>query len=234
MMPIRQLKTPLGAVVQPMLAAVRSQPSRYRMLYCTMISGLSHVGMPLVVGLAVCAEPLLDVLLGPAWTPAARIFQFLALAGVVQMVTGTVGWLPITNGHAGRYARFSTAVGGFTLLSFAVGLPWGAEGVAAAYAAGQALIALPAFWYCSRGTAVTVGDIVSAMIPPLVSATVVGVAMLAVTVPISGFASWQVLLAGIAAGAGTWALVLLVWPRARREVHALVSVMRSGKRRRTP
>lgn len=226
MLPIRQLKTPLGTVVLPMLAAIKGEPERYRRLYCGTISGLAHAGMPLIAGLAVCAHDLIEVLLGEQWLAAATMFQLLAVAGIVQMVSSTSGWLLITQGRSADYAKMSAVVSVFTVASFVAGLPWGAEGVAAAGAIGSALIAVPVFWYTSRGTVVTVGAILGAMWRPLVVSAVIAGAMLGARYAVPSDSPWLGLGVGILSGGLTWALVLLAWRRARVEVTGLVAIMR--------
>lgn len=229
MLPIRQLKTPLGTVVQPMLAAVQHEPERYRRLYCATISGLAHIGVPGTVGLAVFAHPMVETLLGPQWLPAATVFQLLAVAGVVQLVSSTCGWLLITTGRAAQYARLSVVTGIATVLSFLAGLPWGIEGVAAGYALGQALLVVPSFWYCSRGTSVTFGAAAAALWRPVGVTLLVAAPLLAVAVLLHSQPSWLLLLAGVLTGVASWLVVLAAWRGARREITGMLGLVRSRR-----
>ena len=230
MLPVRQLKTPLGNVVIPMLSTLLAEPARYVRLYRATVSGLSHVGMPLTAGLAVAASPVVLTIFGPRWEPAVDIFRFLAIAGVVQMVTGTLGWLLITTDRAGDYARYSVLTGIFTVLTFAAGLPWGAVGVAAAYAAGQVVMLVPSILYCVGPSPVRAQDVFSAMWRPVVSAVLVSGIMLSVGEVVEA-RPWVEFLLFAATGAVAWLTVMVVWRGARREVTELVSIMR---RRRAP
>ncbi len=235
MLPVRQLKTPLGTALQPMLAALRTEPVRYRRLYCGAISGLCHLGMPALALLAVPAYQLIHTLLGARWVPAAGIFQFLAVAGIVQMVSSTAGWLLVTMGDAGRYAKMSLWGGVATVASFLVGLPWQAQGVAAAYAVGQVLMTPVLFWYCCRHSPVSTGDVARAMWRPLVVTAVValvGWATLRLT-DHGVLAYWGQLIAVWLVAGSLWLASLWFWRSARQEVLLLVNGMR-GRRSRPP
>lgn len=55
--------------------------------------------------------------------------------------------------------------------SFLVGLPWGITGVAASYTLCYVLVIfLPCIWLATRGTPVTVADVIKAAAPPLLAA----------------------------------------------------------------
>src|SRR5690606_715603 len=103
MLPLRQPKTPVQAFMVPTLAALQEEPGRYRSAYRTAIAGLCHAGMPLVVVLAVAADEVIAVVLGDQWIAAARIFQLLALASFVQLVSTTTGWIYTSTGQGRPY-----------------------------------------------------------------------------------------------------------------------------------
>ena len=105
LVPLRQLKSPLGSIVEPVLSSMQDQPARYRQFYCAAIQGLSHVGMPSVAVLAVVSNELVLVLLGEQWLAAVPVFQFLAIAGLVQLVSSTTGWLFVSSGRSGPFAQ---------------------------------------------------------------------------------------------------------------------------------
>ena len=158
MMPLRQIKDPPGAIVLPMLAALQREPARYRALYRSAIAGLAHVGMPGIAIVAVGAHPIISILLGRRWEAAAPLFQLLAIAGFVQLISATTGWLFISSGRSRAYATWAGVSSALTVVVFVVGLHWGARGVAAAYAVSQTVMALPSFALAVRGTAFASDD----------------------------------------------------------------------------
>ncbi len=81
--------------------------------------------MPFSLGLAVTAEPLVAVVLGPKWLAAAPAVQWLAL--VMPLMTLQVLFAPASDacGHPGISLR-NGATGGILLtIAYAVGVHWG-------------------------------------------------------------------------------------------------------------
>lgn len=222
--PIRQIKTPLGTVVQPLMASVRTEKDRYRAVYLATVSGMAHIGMPLLVGLALFAEPIILATLGEEYRDAAVMFQFLSIAGVLQLVTTTSGWLLTTRELGKKYARMSMVTGLVTVGTFVVGIPWGAVGVAAAYAAGQLVIAPFQFRYCLAGSGITLVDVLSAMVRPLCVALLVTGPLVAIRWWLVDEPSWVSVCVAIPCGVVAWLGVLKVWSGARAEVMQLIGM----------
>ncbi|WP_168217916.1 lipopolysaccharide biosynthesis protein [Occultella kanbiaonis] len=233
-LPLRQLKTPISGVMVPTLSSLQEDPQRYRSTYLKTVSGLAHFGMPFVVLLAVGAYELIDVFLGAQWTAAAQVFQILAIASFAQLVSGTSGWLYISTGHTTMYARWSVVTSLITIASFLLGVRWGIEGVAAAYAIGQVVMFVPAFVFATRGTAVRVADPLLAMVRPVLVSVVVLAAAEGARYLAHDLSSLPKLVVLVGAGLAVWAAVLLLWPRARREVTELLKLVRRRKSAKKP
>ncbi|WP_324649587.1 lipopolysaccharide biosynthesis protein [Georgenia sp. H159] len=234
MLPLRQLKTPIQAVMVPTMAALQSEPARYRHAYRRAVSALSHAGMPTVVVMAVMAHEIILVTLGDQWTGAAPIFQLLALAGFVQLVSTTTGWIYTSTGRGRAYAGWAVVSGIVTVGGFLIGVRWGVEGVAASYAVSQVLLLPPAFVFACRDTPLSLGDPFRAMVRPAILSLVV---LLTCVVARSLTADLPALAALVVVGAAalvSWGACLAIWPSARREVAELVSMAKRGKRGRGP
>lgn len=229
MMPIRQMKAPVGAAMQPLMASTRHEPERYSGLYLSTIRGLAHVGVPLLCGLVVFTEPIVELLLGRGAMEAVPVFRWLAIAAVTQLVASTAGWLLTTTEQARRYAHMSIATSLATIVSFVAGLPFGMTGVAASYAVGQVIIAIPLFFYCAKGTPVAARDIFAAFVRPL---TIGGLIIAVLLVLRQLVANWHygasVPLA-VVVTLVTWAVILRCWPAALRDVSGMLSVVRKKK-----
>jgi O-antigen/teichoic acid export membrane protein len=226
MLPLRQIKDPLGSIVSPMLSVLQGEPQRYRRLYTSSVAGLAHVGMPAIAVAAVAADPIITVLLGPRWSGAAPLFQLLAVAGFFQLISATTGWLFVSSGRASGYAWWAAVSSVVTVVGFAVGLRWGAKGVAASYAIVQTALVIPSFAVAVKGTSVSLADVLRALVRPIVVATLVLSAAF-------GTSRWvapaprlvQLAFVG-AAGLVAWAGVLAVWPAARAELSGLFAMIR--------
>jgi len=150
LVPLRQIHGPLGNVVQPVMSAVHGEPDRYRQVYRRTLSGITVVGMPGVVFLAVMSRPVIEVLLGDRWVGAADTFRWLAVAGFLQIVGRTFSWLFTTSGRSRAMAIWAGVTAPLTALAFVCGLHWGISGVAAAYAICQLAFIAPGIW-CAGG-----------------------------------------------------------------------------------
>lgn len=227
MLPLRQLKTPIQAVMVPTLAALQDEPERYRKAYRTAVSGLCHAGMPVVVVLAVAAEEVIAVLLGEQWLAAARIFQLLAVASFIQLVSTTTGWIYTSVGRGRPYMYWAMIGGLVTVAGFLIGVRWGVDGVASSYAITQLVLVLPGFALTSRNSPVALADPFRAMArPSAVSVVVLGAAVGTRSVLPASAPAGLTLGAVAAAALVAWALSMAVWPAARREVTDLVATVR--------
>ena len=230
MLPLRQLKTPVQAVMVPALAALQEEPARYRYAYRTAISGLGHLGMPVVVVLAVTAHELIAVALGDQWLAAAPVFQILAVASFVQLVSTTTGWIYTSTGRGAAYASWAVINGAVTVGGFLIGVAWGVTGVAVSYAITQLLLVLPGFALACRRTPVSVADPFRAMLrPTVVSLVVLGGALAVRSLVVPGLSD-LVALGVVSGGAlASWALTMAVWRGARAELVALLRVVRKKR-----
>lgn len=143
MAPIRNVNGPLGRVMIPVLSKVKDDKPRLRSMYLQANWLLALATVPGIAAIAIAPEETVRILLGEKWLPAAPILGWLALAGFLQPVSNATGWLFISQGktrHLLRWGLFSSAT---AIGSFVIGLPWGAAGVAAAYAISGYAIRLP-------------------------------------------------------------------------------------------
>lgn len=234
MLPLTQIHGPVANVVRPTMAALWGEPERYRRFYLTALQGLCYAVMPLVVVLAVLATPVVELLLGQQWLESADVFRWLAVAGLLQTVGYTNGWLYASSGRAWAMARWGLVSRPVIILAFIAGLPWGITGVAIAYAASQLVLTPIGIAQAGRGTPVSLRDVLAVCSRPAAVAAAAGTAAgaLALLVDDRG-AVLQLLVQGGAAVLVAAALVA-AWPSARREVVGLVSeVVRRRRGART-
>jgi len=75
------------------------------------------------------------------------LLVILGVAGLIQPISNTTGWLFLTQGRTKEMFRFSMVAGPITIASIIAGLPWGAVGVAASYVTGQLVMINILYWY---------------------------------------------------------------------------------------
>ncbi|MDX3908900.1 MAG: lipopolysaccharide biosynthesis protein [Sphingobium sp.] len=167
MFPLQTINQPLSRVMLPALSSVLTDPVRYRRMFLFAVRSLVFVTVPGALVAAACSEPLVVLLLGERWLGAAPIFFWLALAASVQSVSNATGWLFISSGQTRSMMNWGVASAIFAIGSIVIGLPWGATGVAAAYAASEVLRIPILYRWSTRNTSVNASDLYAVLLPSL-------------------------------------------------------------------
>ncbi len=166
MLPLNQIRGPLSAVALPALSRLQNEPERYRRAFLRATEKVLLFALPFVAVLLVGADWIIEIALGPQWTGASRIFAWLGLALIAQMTLISSGWLFLSQGRSRDFLTWGLMGSGLSVLSFIVGLPYGAIGVAAADALTSVFIRMPLLvWWMGRRGAVTVRDLVRSLAP---------------------------------------------------------------------
>lgn len=231
--PIRQVNGPMAAVFVPLLSRLQDEPHRYRRLYLSGLNALALASCPCVLTLVVISPEFVVVLLGEQWRQAGVIFGYLGAAAFCQVLTNTTGWLYLSRGNSRAMLAWSLWTTPITVASFALGLPWGATGVAGAYALSQVLLSCPAFWVACRNTPVSMADVVGVVWRPLCVASAVGMAALGAAEAVRAQQGGEVVVvvAALATALLVWSVLLLVWKSPQRDLVAVVRLLRQRRGR---
>lgn len=141
--PLQNINQPLSRLMVPLLSRIQDDKPRFRELYLRTNWLLAFITVPGIAALTIAAEPVVSILFGERWLGVAPIFAWLGIAGLMQPVSSTTGWIFICQGKTGTMFRWGVYSALTTVLSFAAGLKWGAVGVAAAYAISGYALRLP-------------------------------------------------------------------------------------------
>jgi O-antigen/teichoic acid export membrane protein len=178
MLPITQLRTPIINVGLPAICALRDDPERYKRYYRQIIFLLALISMPLVSYLYLFCDHIIVLLLGDRWYPAARLFRLLAIVAFIQSVATTGRALPIYSmGYAKRNFFFGVVQSVVTCMGMAIGIYWGAEGVAIGYAVAYYVLLMPTIPWCLKGSPVAGRDWVAAVWRPALACGVMVMAV---------------------------------------------------------
>jgi PST family polysaccharide transporter len=99
-----------------------------------------------------------------------RTLVVLGIAGMIQPISNTTGWLLHHQGRTNDMFRLAMFGGPLVVLSIIVGLPWGAIGVAKSYVIGQLLLTNISYWYVGRRGPVRTIDFYRTIGPVLLAA----------------------------------------------------------------
>ena len=177
LLPLYQLNIPLSTVAVPTLSRLQDDPARYRNFYMKTVSLLATVSIGGMMFLIAMADEIILVVLGDQWARAAGVFAVLGIFGLVSPVANALGWLYISTGQTDRMLKITLLDAGMVIVAVAGGLSFGIMGVAAGYVAARVAIFLPAVWYSTRNTPVSMVDVLKCMRDPLVGSGLMGAAV---------------------------------------------------------
>ncbi len=205
--PVTQLNKPLTMVARPALARLQDDPERFRAYYRRGIEVVASASLPTIAVAVIMAGDLVRVVLGPGWDGVVPIFMALAPAGLLATLAVITTWVYVPLGRTDRQFRWICLQSIGVVAGMAIGLRYGAVGVAAGYSIAVACLRVPAIAWCLKGTFVRWSDVGSAIWRPLLATAVAAAAILAAG---GAIASLEAPSARLAIGALAFAAVYLV------------------------
>lgn len=195
MLPITSLRTPINAVALPVLSRLKHDHSDFRRYYGKIATLLAFISMPLMAFLTVSADGIVILALGERWSGVIPIFVLLGLTGFIQPVASLRGLVLLSRGHSKRYLSWGIYNAIVVSIAFCLGTPWGALGVAAAYAISNYLILYPSLVFAFKDTPLRPADFFTTIAVPA-SASIVAAAVCWLAKPQLGQTGSLVSLAG--------------------------------------
>lgn len=216
LLPMEQINAPVAAVAVPALSRLVDTPERYRSAYLKVLEKIAMITMPGIALMIATSDWLTLFLLGEQWREAGRIFMLLGIAAIIQPVTRTALWLFTTQNRTREIFKWGAISGTIAVAAIIAGLPWGATGVAASYAATDLCLSTPLlFWYVGRKGPVRTSDFYRTIAPSICAAAATLIVLYfarPLLVPFSLFV--RLLLAAVLALAVSL-LVFLILPAGR-------------------
>ena len=159
-LPINQFTTPLWQVAYTTLSRLQDESVRYREQLGRFVLASSALGMPSVGLLVGIADTLVPLFLGSQWDDSVVLFQALAPIAFVATFAAASGWIYLSLGRARRQFAWTLGTTAATVAAVAIGLQWGALGVAVAMSASRVALTLPTVVFTCAGTFVRWTDVV--------------------------------------------------------------------------
>jgi O-antigen/teichoic acid export membrane protein len=121
----------VSSVFYPAFRQVRDRGEDFAKPYLRVVAAFCAITWPAMAGLAVLAEPVINLLYGPRWVAAAPLLMWIALSQIGFLTFPLNADLPILLGHQRELIRRNIVdlVTAITLLALAA--PFGIEAVAA-------------------------------------------------------------------------------------------------------
>jgi len=170
MLPLQNINGPLNRLLLPLLSRNQTAPTIYRRHFLLSARAVMLASAPAIAVGAATSSELMPFLLGPKWVEAGPIFFWLGMTGLLQPIPSLTLLLLTSRGKTHLLMTTTAASALVTLAAFAVGLRWGAEGVAAAFFLSTALRTPAMFYVCTQDCPVTQGDLWRVQLEPLLGA----------------------------------------------------------------
>jgi PST family polysaccharide transporter len=139
MTPVNQIRAPMTTVALPVLSRLQETKDRFNEYVVVGQLGLSY---PICAGLgavAVLAEPLTRVALGPQWDATAPLLRLLAISAIFQTLAFVGYWVYVSRGLGRSLFRFSIVSAAVRIACIVIGSHWGVVGVATGFMIGPAI-----------------------------------------------------------------------------------------------
>ncbi len=98
--PIARINPIINRVSFPIFAKIKEIPAQLNRYYYRSVSLLLLINIPALIGLALVAEPFVEVFYGKAWLPAAPLIQILAIVGIHKAFANPGSGLLLAQGRA--------------------------------------------------------------------------------------------------------------------------------------
>ena len=170
--PTDNLNSAAGGVAFAALSRLQDDPDRLKSYFLKGYSLVLTLTVPITFTCALFANDLIAVFLGPKWHSAAGVFRLLAPTTLAFAILNPLGWLLNALGLVGRGLKIALVLGPVMIAGYLVGLRYGPTGVASAYSTVMFLSLIPLIAWVTRGTIISVGDILLTVSRPLLSGIV--------------------------------------------------------------
>ena len=175
-----QLTSPLNSVALAALSRLNQDHNRFRRYLANSLGMIAFAGMAMSANLTLVGKDVVRLVLGPKWSEAGRIFELFGPGIGVMLLCHTVGWVHLSIGKPGRWLRWSLFQLAATASLFLLSLPWGPEGVAAAWSISFWTLLIPGFWYAGRPIGFGISDLLAAIWRYAAAALAAGLATAAI------------------------------------------------------
>jgi O-antigen/teichoic acid export membrane protein len=233
--PVDHLNAPIYSVASPSLSILQVDAARYRRYYQRIVLVISLATMPFGLFVAIFAQEITHVLLGPQWTAATVFLQIFGLVAFLKPAVDTVLVVMLTYGLSKRMLVLSVIYYTLSAAFMFAGIYWGAVGIALSNVVTIVVLMFPKLYFSLRRTPVTVGAFFSAISTPAIASVVMAGGLLLFRGIISRYGMAVSLFSSFGLAAVLYTAVLFLLPRGRREIIALISALvTSFQRSRQP
>ncbi len=222
------LSQPLYLATFTAVAALADQPATVGQVSLRAVRMVTAVAAPLFVGLALVADLLMNIFLGPKWLAAAPVLSILAFAGLFLCLQSVIGAVLMGLGRPDLQLRLSLVCGAGIIGGVAVGCSFGLDPAVLGLAVGAA-VALPLYLGAlAKQLASGARPMMTAVASPLFATGVMAAAVLLVRAQLQTTAPPLQLTGSILAGVLAYFAVLAI-TSGRQVLEDLKQILPAGR-----
>jgi PST family polysaccharide transporter len=167
---IQQLYDSLLSVIVSGLSRRKNNAVAYRAAFKKGLLPILSVILPILLFMFVEAHSVILLLLGDQWLEAVPLFRLLSLAAFVTGISSVItSWLYLSQGETKRQFQWSLFSSPFIVLALAIGVQWGAYGIAAGFMIAKCLLMFPEIAFCLSRSHISGRDFLSIVWRPVVA-----------------------------------------------------------------
>jgi O-antigen/teichoic acid export membrane protein len=233
--PVHQIYTPLLGVAVSGLSRVARDAALFREYVRRSFEPVLAVTLPPLAFVVVRPEPVVRVLLGDQWLAAIPMLQILAVAAIVRCLTKGVHWLYLAEGRTRQQLLWAVVSTPVMIAGVAIGVRWGAVGVAYGFTAAALVLVGPEIAYGLHRSLLRGRDYAAAAWRPLAASGAAAAATAALAalgwLPAAPLAD---LLAALLAFCALYALAWVALPGGRAVLREIASLAQTYRRAAPP
>jgi O-antigen/teichoic acid export membrane protein len=227
-LPMEQLISPVYQVTQPGLSMLQAEESRYRRFYQKALTVVCVATMPLSLFVAVNASEITRIVLGRKWLDAAPLLMILSFDAFIRQPIGSSAFVLITRGRSKTFLGLTLLHNATLIVFMAVGVRWGAEGVAVADVAATWCLIAPRLYYSFKDSPVTVGTFFSTIARPAMASILMAIVLTFLHQTLPPLGAPVFLLLGSVIGSLVFFSAWMLMPGGKLELIGLVADLRAA------
>jgi len=228
--PLENVSRVIVRVLFPAFSEVKHDNVRFKSGYLKAITFIALVTFPIMFGLVVTAENFVDVVFGDQWSQMIVLLIILAPIGLMQSIVTTVGSIYLAKGTTSLMFRIGAVSAVVTVLSFIIGIPFGVEGVAIAYAIANLIMLYPNLKISWDQIELGVFEGLAKLAPFFLAATVMAITVYYLGEWIESFNPWQIVTLIIQIIVGIIVYIGLLMTFYRQPVIEMVKGLKAERR----
>jgi len=155
--PLNQVMGPIGAVLIPSLSRIQQRKDEFKQWTTSIFCAFICFSAPLSALLVLAHREIIDLLLGPKWEEAYRIFFWLGFAVYSKPLGCLVYWIFVSTREMKRMMKWTMVYTLGTIVAIVFGIIQGPACVARNFALSEVLIQLPVAVYFLNKTNIISG-----------------------------------------------------------------------------